>query len=413
MHDVTPQLAVEKRSQAWEESRMLRVLTLASLFPSAVRPVFGVFVERQTLGLAAHRDVALRVVNPIGLPPGPLKRHVHYRAQAALPARETWKGLEVHRPAFPVIPRMGERFAARLMARALLPVLQTIRKEFPFDVIDAEFFWPDGPAAVRLGRALGVPVSIKARGSDIHQRMHQPAMRSAIVAAARAADGLLAVSGALKADMVAIGMPAEKIRVHYTGVDMDRFRPATDRAAAKAALGVQGPLLLSVGALIALKGHDLVLDAIRELPEATLMIAGEGPHRPALEARIAAEGLGERVRLLGAQPHEAMPALIAAADMMVLASAAEGLANAWVESLASGTPIVIPDVGGAREVVDRPEIGRLVAREPAAIARGIRELLAAPPLQDVVRASAERFTWAANSAALYEHLAGLAAGRGA
>ena len=389
---------------------MLRVLTLASLFPSAARPVFGVFVERQTLGLAAHPDVELRVVNPIGLPPGPLKRHAHYRTQAALPPRETWKGLDVHRPRFPVIPRVGERFAAALMARALLPELRRIRAEFPFDVIDAEFFWPDGPAAVRLGRALGVPVSIKARGSDIHQRANQPAIRGAIAAAGRAADGLLAVSGALKADMVALGMPAERIRVHYTGVDMERFRPAADRRAAQAALGVTGPLLLSVGALIALKGHDLVLDAVKQVPEATLLIAGEGPHRPMLEARIAAEGLAGRVRLLGSQPHEAMPALIAAADMMVLASEAEGLANAWVEALASGTPIVIPDVGGAREVVDRPESGRLVARDPAAIARGIRELLADPPPPAAVRVAAERFTWAANTAALYEHLGDLVRG---
>jgi len=386
---------------------MLRVLTLASLFPSAVRPTFGVFVERQTLGLAAHPEVALRVVSPIGLPPAPLDRHPHYRAQAALPTRETWKGLEVERPRFAVIPRIGERFAAVLMARALLPALRRIRTEFPFDVIDAEFFWPDGPAAVRLGRALGVPVSIKARGSDIHQRKRQPGVRAEILAAGRAANGLLAVSAALKADMVALGMPAERIRVHYTGVDMERFRPAADRAAAKTALGVAGPLLISVGALIALKGHDLLLDAIKAVPEATLLIAGEGPHRPVLEARIAAEGLGGRVRLLGSQPHEAMPALIAAADVMVLASAAEGLANAWVESLASGTPIVIPDVGGAREVVDRPEAGRLVARDPAAIARAVRDLLAAPPPPAMVRAAAERFSWAANSAALHAHLSAL------
>jgi glycosyltransferase involved in cell wall biosynthesis len=390
---------------------MLRVLTLASLFPSTARPVFGVFVERQTLGLAAHPDVALRVVNPIGVPPGPFKRHPHYRALAALPERESWKGLDVYRPRFPVIPRFGERFAATLMARALLPLLKRIRAEFPFDVIDAEFFWPDGPAAAALAQALGVPFSIKARGGDIHLRVDQAGPRRAIVAAGRAAGGLLAVSSALKTDMAAIGIPADKIRVHYTGVEMDRFRPVADRTAAKAGFGVSGPMLVTVGALIERKGHGIVLDAIREVPGATLLIAGEGPYRTTLEARIAAEGLSDRVRLLGSQPHEAVPGLVAAADVMVLASQSEGLANAWVEALACGTPVVIPDVGGAREVIDRPAGGRLVAREAGAIAAGIRDILADPPSQADVRATAERFTWPTNTAALYDHLSGIAAGR--
>jgi len=162
-----------------------------------------------------------------------------------------------------------------------------------------------------------------------------------------------------------------------------------------------------VGALIPRKGHDLAIAAMRDLPGATLMIAGHGPEKAALDALIAAHGLGDRVRLLGSQPHDALPALAAAADVGVLVSSSEGLANAWVEALACGAPIVIADVGGARELVDRPEAGRLVAREPAAIAAGVRELLAAHYDPLAVRATAERFTWEANAAALREHLAGL------
>ena len=79
---------------------MLRVLTLSTLFPDAARPNFGVFVERQTLGLAAHPGVALTAVAPVGLPPWPLSRHPRYRALASLPMRETWKDIDVHRPRF-------------------------------------------------------------------------------------------------------------------------------------------------------------------------------------------------------------------------------------------------------------------------------------------------------------------------
>ncbi len=383
---------------------MLRVLTLSTLFPDAVRPDFGGFVGRQTLALAARDDVTVEVVAPLGLPPGPLRHHPRYRALAAVPARETWRGLTVHRPRFPILPGIGGPLNPWLMARALLPLLREIRARFAFDVIDAEFFYPDGPAAARLGAALGVPWSIKARGSDIHFWARRPLSRRQIVRAGRDAGGMLAVSAALKADMVALGLPAEAIRVHHTGVDLAAFRPADDRGAAQAALGVAGPLLVAVGALAERKGHALLIEAMRTLPDATLLIAGAGPYRAALEARIAAAGLGDRVRLLGAQPHDALPALFAAADVSLLASAAEGLANVWVESLACGTPLVISDVGGARELVDRPAAGRIVARDPATIAAAVRALLADPPPVTAVRAAAARFTWQANSAALFDHL---------
>jgi teichuronic acid biosynthesis glycosyltransferase TuaC len=388
---------------------MLRVLTLSSLFPDAGRTTFGVFVERQTMGLAARQDVELRVVAPVGLPPAPFDRHPRYSALAALPERETRRGLTIYRPRFPVVPVVGGRFSPALMARALLPLLREIRTEFPFDVIDAEFFYPDGPAATRLGRALGVPVSIKARGSDIHHWTKAGSSRRQIVAAGEAAKGLLAVSGALRNDMIALGMAASKIRVHYTGVDLDRFRPV-ERSAAKAALGVTGPLLLSVGYLIERKGQQIAIAALSELPGATLLIVGQGPARAALEAQAAALGLGDRVRLLGPLPHDQLPALFAAADVMVLPSATEGLANVWVEALASGTPIVTSDVGGAREVVDRPAAGRLATRTPAAVAAAVREVLSDAPSQEAVRAVAERFTWQANGAALYDHLSRVAAG---
>jgi glycosyltransferase involved in cell wall biosynthesis len=95
---------------------------------------------------------------------------------------------------------------------------------------------------------------------------------------------------------------------------------------------------------------------------------------------------------------------------MVLPTASEGLANAWVESLACGTPVVTCDVGGAREAIDRPAAGRLVARAPEAIAAGIVEVLGAYPAPADVRAAAEKFSWDANRDALFDHLSGVAGG---
>lgn len=383
---------------------MLRVLTLSTLFPDATRPNFGVFVERQTLGLAAHPGVELRVVAPRGLPPFPLDRLSHYAGLRGLAERETWKGLELYRPRFTAMPATQGRFHAPALARALVPVLDTIRADFSFDVIDAEFFFPDGPAAIAMGRRYGVPVSIKARGADIHHWGRAPATAAQIRDAGCAADGLLAVADALKADMVALDMPGDRIRVHHTGVDLAAFHPAAGRAAGE-------PLVASVGALIPRKGHDLTIRAVASLPGVGLRIAGEGPERARLERLIAELGVGYRVELLGSIPHADLPPLLAAADVLALPSSSEGLANAWVEALASGTPVVTCDIGGARDMIDRPEAGRIVPREAAAIAAAIADLLADPPERSAVRAAAEGFTWEANTAALVDHLSALVRGQ--
>lgn len=378
---------------------MLRVLTLATLFPNHLRPTLGGFVERQTQALATQRGVEVRVVAPVGLPVWPLSLHPHYAPLRRLPLVEERNGLKVHRPRYRVWSELGAAGTARRMAAALLPALRDIRTDFRFDVIDAEFFWPDGPAAALLAKALELPFSIKARGSDIHLWGTRPDIGGQIVAAGRAADGMLAVSGAIRADMVALGMPAERIRVHHTGVDLAAFRPV-DRAAAKAALGVNGPLLISAGALIARKGQDLAIAALKAIPGATLVLVGDGPDRARFEALAA----GLPVRFLGIRPHSELPGLLAAADVMVLPTVSEGLANVWVEALACGTPVVTSDVGGAREVIDRREYGRLVPREPQAIAAAVRALLDDPPAPAAVREGAARFSWERNGAELAAHL---------
>jgi glycosyltransferase involved in cell wall biosynthesis len=371
---------------------MLGVVTLSTLFPDRTRPNFGGFVERQSRALAAHDDIAVEIVSPLGLPPWPLNLARRYRALAQLPEREDREGLRIHRPRFRALP-LEKAGRARGLARAVLPLLRSL----PCDVIDAEFFWPDGVAAMHLARALGVPFSVKARGSDIAYWGRQPAIRAQMLEAAEAAGGLLAVSEALKRDMVGLGMPEARIRVHHTGVDLERFRPV-ERA--------PGRNVVAVGNLVPEKGHRLLIEAMRRVPDATLVVAGDGPERKALEALA-----GGRVRFLGAVPHQAMPALLADADVMALASEREGLANAWVEALACGTPIVVPDVGGAREVVDRPEAGRIVPRDAGTIAAAIAELLDAPPDRRAVRASAERFSWERNGAELAAHLRRVSAER--
>lgn len=391
---------------------MLRVLTLSTLYPSAARPGFGLFIEGQTSRLAALPDVDLRVIAPVGIPPFPLSLGKSLAPLRALPADEIWNGVRTLRPRFAAVPLIGWRFNPDRVERAVLRAMGQLRDEgFIPDVIDAEFFFPDGVAAARLGKRIGIPVSIKARGSDIHYWGGKTKARKEMLAAAASAGGLLAVSEALKRDMVALGMRADRIKVHYTGVDLARFH-IQDRRAAKAKLGVSGPLVVSIGNLVRLKGHEIVAGAVGKIKGVTLIIAGAGEDEAWIRRQVASVEEPQRIRFVGAVPHDEVPTLLAAADVMALASEREGLANAWVEALACGTPVVAPDIGSIREVIDRPDAGRIVSERTAGgFAGAISRLLAGEPEPMAARAAAERFGWERNTETLFAHLSKVAARR--
>ena len=386
---------------------MLRVLSLSTLFPNPQRPAFGKFVANQMRAVAATGAVDLTMVSPIGVPPWPLSRSPRYRRLVDLPERSACDGIPVLHPRFTLIPKLGGDSNPARIASGVLPLVRELHARQPFDVVDAQFFFPDGPAAALIAEALGLPLTIKARGSDIHYWGQRPKALAQMLRAADQAGRLLAVSCALRRDMVALGMEEGRIAVHYTGLDRERFHPM-ERKAARALvsaipeLGIwaRGPLLIVPGALIAIKGQRLAIAALEHLPGAHLALAGTGEDEAALRTFAESRGLAERVQFLGQVSHELLPQLLSAADAVVLPSEREGLANAWIEALACGAPLVIPDVGGAREIVDRRSAGRIAARDPIAIAAAVQDLLDDPPSQEAVAENAERFSWEANAAEL-------------
>ncbi len=394
---------------------MKHVLALSTLYPNPVNPRFGTFVARSLEALAKRGDWRVTLVNPIGLPPLALGR---YRPLADLPAISEEGGITVHRPHFTLIPRIGARRNAGAIARAVLPLVQRIHAATPIDVLDAQFFFPDGPAAAQIAQATGLPLSIKARGSDISFWGDQDFARRQMIDAARTAAGLLAVSQDLAGQMAAMGMDPAKITVHYTGLDRDRFRPFGHtqlRSQLSRELGFDmpdnAPLLACVGALIERKGQGIAIAALRDIPGARLVLIGKGEDEARLRALATSEGVADRVHFAGSIDHDLMPLLLSASDVMVLPTVSEGLANAWVEALACGTPVVTSDVGGARELITCDTAGRLVERNWQAVAAGINAVLNNPPAREAVAALTDAFSWDANAqglAAHYERLAGAA-----
>lgn len=381
----------------------LRVLSISTLYPNASTPNFGVFVERQMQAVMKRGDIDLVMINPLGLPPFPLSRHSRYRPLLAVPTDELRGGVKVLRPHFTLLPGMPGRNAAA-EAKAVLPLARRLHAQAPFDLVDAQFFYPDGPAAVAIATALGLPVSIKARGADIHHWGKQAATAQQVLDAGRGADGLLAVAGGLADDMAALGMDRSRITIHRTGLDADLFRPY-DRKMCRDQFGLprDKPVLATVGALIPRKGQQFVIEALTKLPEATLLLAGTGADEAMLRARAEELGVSERVRLLGAVPHGELPLLLNAADVVVMPSSSEGLANAWVEALACGTPVVTTPIPGAQELITDPAWGRMVARDGAAIAGAVQDLLDLKPDPETVQNAVAGYSWKANAEALVAH----------
>lgn len=161
------------------------------------------------------------------------------------------------------------------------------------------------------------------------------------------------------------------------------------REEARARLGVDGPTLALAGRLTAQKSVQVAVDALAGTDGITLLVAGEGDEREALERRASSLGLDGRIRFLGPQPRERVLELFRAADALLLTSSWENFPHAVVEALAVGTPVVATAAGGVVEVVEDGHNGLLVPPGDApALAAAIERFFADDRLQASLRAAA-------------------------
>ena len=384
-------------------SSQMKILTFTTLYPHAARPGHGIFVETRLRNLLASGQVESKVVAPVPWFPSSNPRFGKYAVLAGVPQEERRFGIDVMHPRYVTVPRLGMSMAPFLLAAGAYPAVKSIiGRGYNFDLIDAHYFYPDGVAAVLLGRHFSKPVVITARGTDVNLIPRYRLPRVMIRWAARHAAGLITVARALKDELVGMGVPAERIEVLRNGVDLQDFRPI-EREGWRRRLGFRRPTLLSVGNLVPLKGHDLVIPALRRLPDMDVIIIGDGPERAALGALAQGSGVGDRVRFAGALAQQELRNYYGAADALVLASSREGWANVLLESMACGTPVVASSIGGTPEVVAAPEAGVLMAeRTPEALADAVRRLFEHYPDRGATRRYAEQFSWDATTAGQLE-----------
>jgi len=372
----------------------MRTVTFTTLYPNASQPRHGIFVEQRLRHLLSTGKVESQVVAPVPWFPFHSRRFGKYSVFARVPHYEERHGIRIWHPRYPLIPKLGESLTPLLMALSVRTALERMRDEgFDFDLIDAHYLYPDGVAAALLARHFGRPMISSVLGDDaiIHPKFRLP--RRMILWAVGQSAGVTCVCRALKEHLEDLGAPAGKVAVILQGVDLELFRPV-DRQEARRRLGLSGTVLLSVGHATPRKGHHLAIEALAGLPEATLLIAGDGWYEKALRKLAARLGVEDRVRFLGHVDQENLKDLYSAASALVLASSREGLANVLMESMACGTPVVATAVWGTPEAVTAPEAGVLMRdRSAEALVEAVRELLAHYPDHDATRRHAGRFCW--------------------
>jgi sugar transferase (PEP-CTERM/EpsH1 system associated) len=238
-------------------------------------------------------------------------------------------------------------------------------------------------------RAAGVPIVVHGEHGTLQLRGYQRRLQRV---AWSAADRVLSVSSKLAERMsAATGFAAARITTIRNGVHVARFQPL-DRREARRALGIPERLTVgTVGRLVAVKDQATLVDAVAELRRtglaATLLIAGDGPERAALDARARAAGVD--LRLLGYRAD--VEQVMGAMDVFVLSSVSEGLSNTILEAMATARPVVATRVGGAEEMIEDGVTGVLVPPSNAvAMAAALERVLGAADAGAAMGAAARR-----------------------
>lgn len=373
---------------------MIRLLTFTSLYPNAVQPRHGLFVEERLRQLLAVGDTVATVMAPVPWFPFIHRGFGSYARYASVPKHEMRHDIEIMHPRYLAIPKLGMSVAPFLMVHALSSMLRNLEASRQgYDLIDAHYFYPDGVAAVRLAQHLGKPVVVTARGTDINLIARYRFPRRQIIWAANQADAVVAVSNALKESLVALGVAEDKITVLRNGVDLERFHPL-GRSVLQGKFRLKTPVWLFAGHLVSLKGVDIVITALANIPDVTLLIAGIGPEERRLRQLADSLEVAHRIRFLGEVSHPELCEYYNVADVLVLASSREGMPNVVLEALACGTPVIATRAGGSLELVSSPEAGELMQeRTPEALVAAWHRLRARKPEQMATRKFAERFGW--------------------
>jgi len=296
------------------------------------------------------------------------------------------------------------------------------------DLVHAGDLFPQGVIAMWLKRMTGLPYLAYCHGEEVTQtdlRKYQPMVRNTIYANA---DMVIAANEFARTNLLRIGIAEDKICKVLPGVDCERFFPRSRRPELVARYGLEGKkVVLSVGRLVARKGHARVLRALAHIrdrvPPFHYLIAGEGPEKQAILSLAAELGLSQHITLAGKIAEDQLADFYNLCDVFVLVNHVvdgdlEGFGMVFAEANATGKPVIGGRSGGTGEAILHGLTGFLVDPEcPDEIADRLLLLLQNDELsRRMGLAGMERvrveFNWANSAQVLRQISADLVARRG-
>jgi teichuronic acid biosynthesis glycosyltransferase TuaC len=339
----------------------MRLLALTKIFPNSQTPLAFPHVRRQCQALANHCELTVLATLP-WFPGASLLRRFRYSDEDVdkVPRSETLFGLEVQHPRTLYLPKTLAPAGLLYAASAYSSVN---RHRNRVDAILSTWAYPDGYAAILLGRALGIPVFVQVIGSDLDVIAQNFFVRRQLELVLPSAAGVIAVSPQLASIARSLGAPAERILTLCTGVERAMFAPQPKPVARETLqLEREGKLLLFVGRLSHAKGAVDALRAFEQIadrqPLAKLAFVGDGPQ--ASDIKHSPLHRAGRILTPGALPGERVAQWMAAADVVTLPSHHEGTPNVLLEALSCGRPVVSTRVGGIPSLITDGRYGELV-----------------------------------------------------
>jgi teichuronic acid biosynthesis glycosyltransferase TuaC len=377
------------------------IVVLSSLFPSSAQPTAGLFIRERMFRVGAQLPLVVVAPTP-WFPLQSLLRRWKSGFRPGAPTHELQSGFDVWFPRFFSVPGLFKAWDGLAMALGAWPRLRCLKREGRLDLIDAHFAYPDGYAASLLGRWLDVPVTITLRGTEVRHAADSR-LQAKLRQALRQAHRVFAVSQSLRQVAVRLGIEGDKVLVVGNGVDLEKFSPVP-RDDARRALNLppDGPVLVTVGALVERKGFHRVIELLpflrERFPSLTYLVVGgpspEGDMSAVLRRQVRELGLEDAVRFLGPLPPEQLRIPLSAAGLFVLPTRNEGWANVLLEAMGCGLPVIATDVGGNAEVIVSADLGAVVPfGEPAMLRQAIEDSLRKPWDGSIIRRYAEQNTW--------------------
>ena len=238
--------------------------------------------------------------------------------------------------------------------------LEKLVKKEDIDIIHGHYLFPAGAAAVEVGNKYNIKTYVTAHGSDMFELYkNQPFMRPIIKKTLKNADGIFAVSNALKHELIAtevVGI-ADKTKISWNSVDINKFSSKPNDSFKREHNLTDKPIVLFVGNLIKRKNVESLLEA-KKLSNADyyLVIVGDGPLFKDLNKKVRDENI-EDVIFTGSRSD--VENIIPSCDVLVLPSFSESFGLVLIEALACGKPVIGSNVGGISEIINR-DVGLLV-----------------------------------------------------